>query len=282
MGLETARQLARAEMNVVLIGRDSERLAAAAADVRTSAGARAGTVRTIVADLLESRQVRTLAATLAQREGRIDILINNAGAAFPRYGETADGVERTYAINHHAPFLLTHALLESATLAADARIINVSSFTESRGRLDLVTPDIAGTSLRERRYNPLVVYGTSKLLSLLATRELARRLPDNMNIYSADPGRVRDTEFNTRAGGLMKLTAPLLARFSVTPHQAVQTNLWLATTLTPPGPSGGLYAKEHAATPSRLGRDEILARVVYERTAELLGITAPRSVGAAD
>ncbi|MBU3868842.1 SDR family NAD(P)-dependent oxidoreductase [Streptomyces sp. 4503] len=273
LGLVAARHLVQAGTNVILVGRDAVRTAAAADGLRDLApvGIDAVPTRAYAADLSRWAQVRDLAAKLADDGIRVDVLVNNAGAAFPRYGQTPDGVERTYALNHHAPFLLTHSLLATGTFTTDARIINLSTFVEKRGRLDTTDPDVSGTSWRDRFYSQIHVYATSKLLGLLATRELARRLPDGLRIYSANPGMVKNTSMNTNAGGLMRLTAPLFRPLSITPDQGVRTTLWLATASPAPQPSGGFFTKSQPATPSRLAQDTALARTVYERTAALLG-----------
>src|SRR5699024_4264231 len=117
-------------------------------------------------------------------------------------------------------------------------------------------------------------YATSKLLSLLATRELARRLPDGMSIYNADPGMVKHTGFNSSAGGLMRLTAPLFKPFATTPEKGVQTLVWLASVDPAPEPTGGFFTNNQPVTPSQLARDAALARAVYDRTADLLDIEA--------
>lgn len=269
LGLVTARHLVQSGMTVILVGRDASRTAAAAAELP-------GEVMPYTADLSMWSQVRTLAAKLAADGVQVDVLINNAGAAFPRYGQTSDGIERTYAINHHAPFLLAHALLAADAFAADARLINLSSFVERRGRLDPADPDVSGTSWRDRFYSQIHVYATSKLLSLLAAAELARRLPSGLQIYSANPGMVKGTGMNANAGGLMRLTAPLFRPFSISPDEGVRTALWLATAQPAPQPSGGFFTESRAATPSRLAQDPDLARKVYERTASLLGLEGLR------
>lgn len=276
LGLVAARRLVAAGTDVVLVGRDAARTASAAEGLRGAGPAReaAEPLRTYAADLLEWSQVRDLAAKLAADAVRVDVLINNAGAAFPRYGQTADGVERTYALNHHAPFLLTHALLAAGTFAADARIVNLSTFVEKRGRLDPGDPDVSGVSWRDRHYSQLHVYGTSKLLSLLATSELARRLPPGTHAYSANPGMVKGTGMNANAGGLMRLTAPLFRPFSLSPDDGVRTPVWLATTTPAPRPNGGFFTDARPDTPSPAAREPSLARTVYDRTAELLGVEA--------
>lgn len=273
LGLVTARRLVEAGYSVVLVGRDATRTRAAAESLRGWAppdGA-AAPPRTYTADLEQWSQVRALAAELAA-DSPVDILINNAGAAFPRYEQTADGVERTYALNHHAPFLLTHALLAEGALTPQARIINMSSFVEKRGKLDAADPDVAGTSWSNRFYNQINVYATSKLVSLLAARELAQRLPDGMSLYNANPGMVKGTAMNRNAGGLMRFSAPLFRPFAITPDEGVRTPVWLATASPAPHPSGGFFSESQSDTPSRLALNDTLARTVYTRTAALLGV----------
>ncbi|OOC53411.1 MULTISPECIES: Rossmann-fold NAD(P)-binding domain-containing protein [Nocardiopsis] len=133
---------------------------------------------------------------------------------------------------------------------------------------------MAGTSWRHRFYSRIHVYGTSKLLSLLATRELARRPPAGMRAYNADPGMVRGTAVNRSAGGLMRLTAPLTRPWSRTVGEGARTPLALAVADTPPEPNGGSFSDSRPGSPSALAGDDGLARLVYERTALLLG-TAP-------
>ncbi|MFD3488830.1 SDR family NAD(P)-dependent oxidoreductase [Streptomyces sp. NPDC058665] len=274
LGLVTARQLVKAGHSVVLVGRDASRTRDAAERLHGLApsGSGAAPPRTYISDLEQWSQVRALAAELAADSHPVDILINNAGAAFPRYEQTTDGVERTYALNHHAPFLLTHALLAERALAPQARIINMSSFVEKRGKLDAADPDVAGTSWSNRFYNQINVYATSKLVSLLAARELAHRLPDGTSVYNANPGMVKGTAMNSNAGGLMRLTAPLFRPFAITPDEGVQTPVWLATASPAPRPSGGFFSKSRPDTPSRLALNDTLANTVYTKTAALLGV----------
>ncbi|MGC5342457.1 SDR family NAD(P)-dependent oxidoreductase [Streptomyces sp. DT171] len=274
LGLVMARHLIEAGRSVVLVGRDVTRTRAAADSLRglAPAGGDAAPPRTYTADLEQWSRVRALAAELAADGHPVDVLINNAGAAFPRYEQTPDGVERTYALNHHAPFLLTHALLAEGVLTPEARIINMSSFVEKRGKLDAADPDVAGTSWSKRFYHQINVYATSKLVSLLAARELAHRLPDGMSLYSANPGMVKGTAMNSNAGGPMRLTAPLFRPFAITPDEGVRTPVWLAGASPAPRPSGGFFSASQPDTPSRLALNDDLARTVYARTAALLGV----------
>ena len=106
---------------------------------------------------------------IAAAEPRIDVLINNAGNVFANRGVTPDGLERTFAINHMAYFVLTHVLRERLVASAPARMVNTASPAHRGRSLDF-------TDLQSHRYSVMEAYGRSKLANILFTRELARRL----------------------------------------------------------------------------------------------------------
>ena len=270
LGQATARQLLAAGFDVVAVTRDA---GSAQAIQRTlAAAARGRTVQTLHADLIDRDQVSDLARRLRDTVEHVDVLVNNAGAAFAHYAETADGVERMHALNHLAPLHLTHLLLGAGLLARTARVITISSDLVSRARLDADDPDVTGVSWRDR-FSQLTVYGTSKLVSLMATAELAARLPAGMRAYSANPGVIK-TDFNAKSGGLMKVVSSVSGLFAQTPQQAAHTPVLLATATAAPAPNGGLFVKGAGATPPKPAPDTDLARAVYERSARALGVDA--------
>jgi NAD(P)-dependent dehydrogenase (short-subunit alcohol dehydrogenase family) len=98
------------------------------------------------------------------------VLVNNVGGFWAHRHVTADGLERTFALNHLASFLLTNLLLDRLTASAPARIVTVSSGAQARGRIDV--DDLQG----ERNYSGQRAYSQSKLANVMFTYELARRL----------------------------------------------------------------------------------------------------------
>ncbi|MFI8817607.1 MULTISPECIES: SDR family NAD(P)-dependent oxidoreductase [unclassified Streptomyces] len=250
LGRVTARHLIKAGQSVVLVGRDATRTRAAADSRRGLApeGSDATPPRTYTADLEQWSQVRALAAKLDADRHPVDVLINNAGAALPQYEQTPDGVERA-SRSITTPRSCSPAPSSPKEYSRPKRI-NMSSFVEKRGRLDATGPDVAGASWSKRFYNQINVYATSELVSLLAARELAHRLPDGMSIYNANPGMVKGTAMNSNAGGLMRLTAALFRPFAITPDEGVQTPVWLAGASPAPRPSGGFFSESQPDTPS--------------------------------
>ncbi|SFN83286.1 Short-chain dehydrogenase [Geodermatophilus obscurus] len=261
IGAAAARLLARDGWRVVVVGRDPGRTRAVAAEVGGEAE---------VADFARLDDVRALAAGLAARHPRIDVLANNAGGVFGRPRWTADGHETTLQVNHLAPFLLT-ALLRGPLVAGRATVVATSSAAaRMAGVLDL--GDLDNT----RRYSATKAYGDSKLAQVLHTRELQRRLgPQGVSAAAFHPG----------------VLATRLARGSTSPLRlAYRTPLrWLA--MGRPAAGGAELARIAAGTPgvdwepgeyhergvavrdSPQAYDDDLAVALWEASADRVGLT---------
>src|SRR5205807_8246315 len=184
IGKATAVGLATLGARVAITGRDRVRAEAAAADIRAASGNPA--VDVFTADMSCQAEVRRLAGAVLDAYPRLDVLVNNVGGFWAHRHITADGLERTFALNHLAPFLLTSLLLNRLTASAPARIVTVSSGAHARGRLDF--DDLQG----ERNYSGQRAYSQSKLANVMFTYELARRL-DGTGVTATvcHPGAVR-------------------------------------------------------------------------------------------
>ncbi|WP_426228287.1 SDR family NAD(P)-dependent oxidoreductase [Pseudarthrobacter sp. DSP2-3-2b1] len=124
IGKATAHGLALMGAHLIITGRDPQRTEETAETIRRAAG---GQVDTFVADLSSQTQLRGLAHELLNTVPRIDVLINNAGGYWNTRHTTADGLERTFALNHLAPFLLTNLLLDRLDQSGSARVITEDS-----------------------------------------------------------------------------------------------------------------------------------------------------------
>lgn len=190
IGLAAAEILARQGAAVIGVGRSAERSRQAEAQLhRANPSAPA---RMLVADLSLQSEVIRLAGEITRQLAEwgktgLDGLVNNAGVFTYWLALTAEGIETQWAVNHLAPFLLTHHLLPVLQAAPTARVVTVSSASHYPARLrwdDL--------QLR-RRYNGLAAYGNTKLANVLFTLELNRRLGEHSTVraFAADPGLVK-------------------------------------------------------------------------------------------
>ncbi|MCP2013554.1 NAD(P)-dependent dehydrogenase (short-subunit alcohol dehydrogenase family) [Deinococcus sp. HSC-46F16] len=212
IGKETARELARMGARVFVVGRSAQKTADAAREV--------GAAGHLVADLSEMSQVRRAAAEFRDREERLDVLVNNAGAFYAERQETREGVEMTWALNHLAAFLLTRELLPLLRESRHGRVVTVSSAAHAQGRIRWDDPEF------RRGYRGWAAYGQSKLANVLFARELARREPGLMS-NSLHPGLVR-SGFAHNNGGLIDVVWRLVDRFGITPQEGAQTSIRLA------------------------------------------------------
>ena len=133
IGRATALGLATMGAHVAITGRDRGRTESAAREISAAGG---WDVKAFVADLSSQAQVRRLASEVLEVLPRIDVLINNAGGYWSTRHVTPDGLERTFAINHLAPFLLTNLLLDRLEQSAPARVVTVASNAQAQGRID--------------------------------------------------------------------------------------------------------------------------------------------------
>ncbi|PAZ09666.1 short-chain dehydrogenase [Streptomyces sp. SA15] len=166
IGYVAARELARKGARVVLACRSEAR--GAAARGRMVVEVRGAEVDLALLDLGDLGSVRQFAATFP--EGRLDLLVNNAGVMALPYGTTADGFETQFGVNHLGHFALTGLLLPTLLATPGARVVTVSSTMHSMSNIDI--NDLNS----ERSYRRWTAYARSKTANLLFTHELARRL----------------------------------------------------------------------------------------------------------
>jgi retinol dehydrogenase-12 len=260
IGRAAAIELAKRGAEVVLVGREQERVDLVAREAQAGGGAR---VHSHVADLTLMASVRALAEELRERHGRIDVLANNAGALFASRKLTSEGFEQTFALNHLAPFLLTNLLLDRV---AGGRVVTTASDAHTGGRLEL--DDLQS----EKSYAAMRVYGTSKLCNILFTRELARRAPQ-LHANCFHPGVVR-TGFGKNDNGIWKVLTTLGAPFFRSPERGARSLVWLATSKEGGRLTGEYIEDEKVTQPSAAARDAELADALWERSATLVGLPA--------
>lgn len=259
IGQAAAVALAAQGAELALVGREPARVSAVAEEARRAGGG--APVYEHVADLSLMAEVRALAAQLREAHERIDVLANNAGAIFSSRGQTSEGLERTFALNHLAPFLLSNLLLDTLE---GGRVVTTTSDAHKSGRLDL--DDLQS----ERSYSAMRVYGASKLCNILFTRELARRAPQ-LRANCFHPGVVR-TGFGKNEGGILKLATTVAGPFFRSPERGARSLLWLALSSETAELTGAYVVDEKVVQPSAQAQNETFAEGLWERSAELTGL----------
>lgn len=269
IGRETALALGRLGARVLVHGRDRER-GAALVEALEAAGSPSSAFRS--AEFTDRTAVEGLADWTRERCDRLDILVHNAGAHFRRGALTDDGVERTVAVNHLAPFVLTARLVDRLT--PDGRIVVVSSDTHRRVGLDLE----AFTDVVD--HDGLDAYSRSKLANVLFVRALARRL-DGPTANALHPGFIphtgiwRDAPWFVRLAVwvLARVPRPLVPGFVETPATGAETVVYLAAAADAADVTGAYFHAGEPVEPSATARDDELAERLWAESERLTGVT---------
>ena len=270
LGRLAAIELAKQGARLAITARNLERAGATSAEIRAAApGAH---VDIFLADLTRVADVRRVGQEISSRYAQIDVLINNAGVHTFEQRVTPDGYPEMVAVNYFAPWLLTRELLPSLRRAAGARIVNVASEASRRHGVLKLPEDLTDTTpFTARGSSPL--YGKSKLLDIMFTLELARRLEGTgVTANCLDPG------FNvTGLGRELGFAAPLekiLTRLRIgDPARGSGLIVRLATDPSFAGRSGGYYGVKNTTRlmPVHPGSEHRLQAQLWEDTEALLG-----------
>jgi len=257
IGKRTAFELAKLGARVIVQGRDAAKAERVAKELNAEF---------LVADLSSMAAVRQLAADVKQRYGKLDVLLNNAGAMNPSRETTVDGFERTFATNHLAYFLLANLLLPELEKGTKPRIVNVASEAHRR------PGDIDFTDLNaERGYSAFRQYGRSKLANILFTRELARRVqPRGITANCLHPGFVA-SDFLSK-GGIWGIIKPLAYLFAIDEEQGAKTSVYLASSPEVEGVTGKYFDKCREKRPNRFAEDDEAAKKLWEISEKLTGL----------
>ena len=268
IGLATAQRLAAGGNPVILVGRDPARTDAAAEQVRAGTDTHVGA---FLADLASQQEIRRLGAALRtaiDADGlTLGALVHSAGVYSSHRTPTVDGLELTFAVNHLAPFLLTHELLAAFDRRSSPRVVIVGS-NAHRG-ISLDPQQVA----RPRRYQSLRAYKQSKLANELFVRALAPRLSAVEGAaYAVDPGLV-DTAIGTKHSGVpARLVWRFRRRLGTPPDVPARTIAALATGTIGDGESGTTWRDGRRIEPSDEALDARLARELWEASCALCGI----------
>jgi NAD(P)-dependent dehydrogenase (short-subunit alcohol dehydrogenase family) len=204
---------------------------------------------------------------LALREAQIDVLINNAGALFNRRAETAEGLEKTFATNHMAYFVLTAMLRERLLASAPARIVNTASAAHENAAIDFANLQMA------KGYRAQTAYGRSKLANILFTRALARRLAGTgVTANCLHPGFVA-TEFGRDDNGLFGYAVRIaMLLFADKPEGGADTIVHLAASPDVAATSGAYFYASRQVEPSAAAQDDTAAERLWQESARIAGI----------
>jgi NAD(P)-dependent dehydrogenase (short-subunit alcohol dehydrogenase family) len=266
IGEAIARRLA-AQMTVVLVGRSQDRLDQARR--RIQATVPDADLQTELADLSLLKDVRALADRL---DPRPDVVVSNAAVVTDIHDTTSEGIQRTLATNHLAPYLLMRSLIEPSR---PARFVVVGASPQALARVPVDLDDLASvTGLgRVSSVQPFAAYGRTKNMNAMFVYALARRLNGTaMTVNGAHPGIIR-SNLGRDAKGALKVADFVLNRFVPGPEVGADTPAWLASAPEVDGVTGRFFVKRKQVTTAPHTTDQARCDRLWDESARLVGLS---------
>lgn len=264
IGYETALGIAKLGATTYIVSRDETKAKAAVEQLKAESHNLA--IDYFIADFSSQKSVRKVAETIKQKLTVIDVLVNNAGGVYPSFALSEDGLEMTIATNHFGPFLLTNLLLPLIEKSSEGRIVNVSSRSHYRGKIDFES------FTKEKGYFVMKAYEQSKLANVLFSAELAERLKSkNITVNSLHPGVVK-----TDIG---KKGTPAYIRWfwsmftflgGISIEDGAKTSIYLASSNEVKNVTGKYFDLCKVKEESALAKDKNLAKQLWAETERLI------------
>jgi NAD(P)-dependent dehydrogenase (short-subunit alcohol dehydrogenase family) len=264
IGYHTAKGLAERGATVVMVVRNMDKGETAMEEIKQATGA--SSVYLMHCDVSDVASVDRFTKAFKERFMCLNVLINNAGAAFSKRQETEAGFEKTIATNYLGVFRLTNNLLAMLRETEPSRIINISSGMHKTGKIDF--DDI----MMEKKYASMKQYANSKLIVTTFTYALARRLVGTgVAANVVEPGFVA-TNLGRNMGGLRDRIAFTIVRpIQISAEKGAETSIWAATAPEIEGISGKTFAKKKETESAEITYDEEIQDRLWDWTLKTLG-----------
>ncbi len=276
LGLAAMKGLAEEGYHLIGVARSSEKIKGAENSLKQNYPDVA--LRFIRTDLSSQTQIRELADQVASQlkdwdTDCLDVLVNNAGSVTSWYTLTEDGIERQFAVNHLAPFLLTHLLLPYLQRAPQGRILTVSSGSHRHTRVHW--KDV----MFSHHYGTLKAYKQSKLANVLFTLAFNRKFGANSQVraYAVDPGLVNTKIGAKDTNGFVKWFWGKRSSHGNPPEVAAETIIYLACRSQLPYQNQWYFKECHPVDPSRYAQQEAPAERLWQLSLHLCGLADTES-----
>ncbi len=265
IGKETAFALAEMGATVVMVVRNQEKGEKALAEIIEKTGNKS--VSLMLCDMSSMASIRDFANEFKKKHSQLDVLVNNAGGEFSKREVTPEGFERTFAVDYLAPFLLTNELLDLLKVSAPSRIINVSSGLAKNGKVNF--DDLQSV----KDYKGMQVYSNSKLMLMMFTYELARRLVGSgVTANVLMPGFVA-TNLGKNSGSLRSsIMFKMVRPMQINAKKGAETSVFLASSDEVRDVTGKCFAKKKESATCLTSYDESLQKRLWNETTTMLNL----------
>ena len=264
IGKEAVKQLAIMGGTIVIVGRNLEKTENVITELKSITGNK--DISFLIADLSAQSEIRNLAQNFRERYKRLDVLVNNAGSVFLRRRLSVDGIEMTFALNHLAYFLLTNLLLDILKASAPSRIVNTSSGSHLRGKINYIDVNLSRGYFIQRSY------GQSKLANVMFTFELASRLEGTgVTANCFHPGFVK-TNMGVHYNQIVRWLKPLIFQTGIPVEDGAETLVYLASSPEVDGINGKYFYRLKPRRTNPLANDKEGQKWLWEISERLVGM----------
>ena len=265
IGKSVALSFAEFGADVVITARNKEKAEKVIQEIREIS--QNENVDYLIGDFSDLDQVRGIAKEFISKYKNLHILVNNAGAFYRKREETKYNVEKSFLVNHLSPFLLTNLLLDLLKKSKPSKIINISSDSHRRAKIDLNNLNMDGY------YSGIKAYSNSKLANLLFTYELSRKVENKtICVNSVHPGFVSTGIFNFGDGLVGKVVNKIINRFMIKPEEGADTVIYLALSRENAVGCGKYFINRKSEKSSDMSYDLSLAKELWEKSEELTNL----------
>ncbi len=271
IGKITAFELAKLEAHVIMVCRDLEKGTKAQKEIMEQSGN--PDIDLYIVDLASQSSIRKFASNFSNKYKELHVLINNAGTITKKWTLTEDGIEKTFAVNHLGPFLLTNLLLDLLIAGSPSRIITVSSGMHHKEAINF-------DDLHSRdKYGNLKMYSISKLANIQFTYHLNQQLKNsgkkNVTVNVVHPGFTR-TKFGRKGLSLLqniglRLIHPIMA---ISPEKGAETTIYLASSPEVREISGEYFVKKKIAQSSPISYNRKEQERLWTISEQMTGFTS--------
>ncbi|MFW9968579.1 MAG: SDR family oxidoreductase [Candidatus Odinarchaeota archaeon] len=263
IGKATALGLAKLDAHVVLLCLDKSRGEEAQLEIRNKSGNELITL--LLADLSSQQSIRQFVKEFQKNFDQLHVLINNAGVNPNKRYETVDGLEKTFAINTLAPFLLTNLFIPILKNSIPSRVINIASAVQSKS--------INFENLQsEKHYRSWKAYSHSKTALIILTYEFARRLSGSgITVNCLHPGAVK-SNITRDYTGVIKFFTKLFFSFAKSPEEGAETPIYLASSPNVENLSGKFFIDKKESKSKDITYDKNVAKRLWDVCSELTNL----------
>jgi len=219
IGQAIAIELAKQKYHVVIVSRNAEKGRVAIEEIKHSSNN--CMVDLIVGDLSTVQSTKDLAKNMINSFPDVSVLINNAGMWPTKLEINSDGLEMAFMVNHMAPFILSHMLLNQLKKNTPARIVNVNAGLYVKGKLDIEKTPYG------KDFGKISTYMNTKLCNIFFTQKFSEIIQNSgVTINAIHPGVIRTNLGNT--AGLLGKILNFGKRFLDPPEVGAKPPVWLA------------------------------------------------------